>query len=138
MTKAIFILALIVGFVLPCHTHAQLQDKLPLLDGSIGKYKIVMQVSFDYDKNTVSGWYYYKSKGSKNKVKLTGKFKGDSPFDGLTMTEVVNGKITGNFDCNYSWGTGDLSLGGNTPFVSMDGVFINASGKKFDFEVSNF
>lgn len=138
MKKSVFVLALTVCFGLFCCSHIHASDKIPKLEGEIGKYKVVMQLFFDYEKETVSGWYYYKSKGAKNKIKLSGKFKGSTPFDGITMTESVNGKITGKFDCEYMWGTGDLGLGGHTPFITLSGLFTNAVGKEFDFEVSNF
>lgn len=138
MKKLLATLSLLFLLVMPLTFEVSAQTtNLPVMEGAIGKYKIKMKLSFDNEKQTVTGWYYYKSKGAANKIRLKGKFKEDTEYDGFTMTETVGGKVTGTFDCEYSWGTGALAYGGE-PFISVSGTFTNASGKEFDFEVSNF
>ncbi len=46
----------------------------------------------------ISGYYYYDSKGPNSKIQLTGQRKGTN----VTLTESVNGQVTGTFDLTLS------------------------------------
>lgn len=82
------------------------------LNGSIGKYKIVMNLTFDSQDHSITGWYYYKSKGPKNKININGIFKGDGKRGKLKLKEVVNGEITGNFSGDYDLENRNILLTG--------------------------
>ena len=94
-----------VFILLFCNLNANAQTTYPMY-GAVGKYKIVMVLEFK-DHGIVSGWYYYKSKGPKNKIKLNGTYKDEwGNFEGgtLNLTESVNGKITGYFSGEFAVG----------------------------------
>lgn len=84
----------------------------PEMEGTIGKYKVCMKLTFNPRNNTVSGWYYYKSKGSRNKIALSGTYDGMYMGGELTMKEKVNGKVTGTFTGEYNFGNWIISAGG--------------------------
>ena len=101
------------------------------MTGTIGKYKIVMSLTINDSNNTVSGWYYYKSKGPKNKIKLSGTFRELQPQFGYTihidMKEYVGGKVTGTFNIDYY----QQSKSG-IDLMWIEGDFTTATGKTFE------
>lgn len=101
------------------------------MTGTIGKYKIVMSLTINDSNNTVSGWYYYKSKGPKNKIKLSGTFRELQPQFGYTihidMKEYVGGKVTGTFNIDYY----QQSKSG-IDLMWIAGDFTTATGKTFE------
>ena len=101
------------------------------MEGAVGKYKIVMSLKLNTSTGKVSGWYYYKSKGPKNKIQLSGTIKGE-PIDmaQVLLTEKVNGQVTGNFDGEF-W----ISAVGN---MGYSGTWISPKGNTLEFEVDHF
>lgn len=103
--------------------------KTPVMEGTIGKYKVVMQLTFDDDSHNVSGWYYYKSKGMNNKIQLSGTWR---PYDVIgrfvTLVEKVNGKVTGTFKCLF---------GPGNRVTSLDGTWTSSSGKRLSVYLDN-
>lgn len=101
----------------------------PVLEGSVGKYGIKMQLHLNTSTHKVTGWYYYKSQGAKGKIQLSGKWSGSDVMNcTVSLTESVNGKTTGYFN-------GDLwiAFSGNCGY---DGTWTSTKGKKMNFEVS--
>ena len=94
----VILISLIIGITV-CNAQKNADD---VMEGSIGKYPIVMQLT-RHSNGTVTGWYYYKSKGPKNKIMLSGNYS-NYEFDGwdIRLTEKVNGKITGIFNGKYN------------------------------------
>lgn len=104
MKKILTFLTLIIAlFATTSSAQAYTFETYPL-SGSVGKYKIVINLTFNSQNNTVKGWYYYKSKGSNNKISLSGTYRGDGQGGTLKLTEKVNGKITGYFSGEYGFG----------------------------------
>lgn len=106
------------------------------MSGTIGKYKIKMQLTFHADReDTVTGWYYYTSKGPNNKIKLSGT--GILAFnDGETQVslfEYVNGKNTGEFYGSFTYG----ALRNHDAFIYY-GTWSGTTGKKLDFELEAY
>lgn len=99
----------------------------PELEGTLGNYNICMKLTFNQSNNTVSGWYYYVSKGAKNKITLSGTYDGNGMWGDLTLNEKVNGKITGTF-------TGEYNYGNMT--VSANGQWKSSAGKTLDWDVN--
>lgn len=98
------------------------------MEGTIGKYKIKMKLTIDFDSHKVTGWYYYQSKGSKNKIQLNGKITGDFIDDSkITLTETVGGKTTGTFSGDF-W----ISAVGN---MGYSGTWASPQGKRLEFDV---
>lgn len=100
------------------------------MTGTIGKYKIVMSLTINDSNNTVSGWYYYKSKGPKNKIKISGTFREQTQFDyslHINMKEYVGGKVTGTFNIDYNQKT---SMGIASMWI--EGDFTTTTGKTFE------
>ena len=99
-----------------------------LMEGTIGNYKICMKLTFNDNNHSVSGWYYYKSKGSKNKISLSGHFSGEYIFGvcNLTLTEKVKGKVTGTF-------TGEFNAGNWT--MGAEGTWRSPNGKTLKWSV---
>lgn len=118
-----------------CSTAAKADpSKTGTMTGTIGKYKVVMSLTFNQSNHTVSGWYYYASKGPKNKIKLSGTYRDQSEFNyciRINMKETVNGRTTGVFDVDYI----QQSLGRSSS-LSIDGFFTTAAGKSYDVMVS--
>ena len=132
MKKFITIIIMMIVVIFGATTsHSETYDLVPMT-GTIGKYAIVMDLIINTSTGKATGWYYYKSKGSKNKIQLSGKVYGDPVLDfvKLNLTETVNGKTTGNF-------TGDLwiSAVGNQGY---EGTWSSPSGKKLTFSVDYF
>ena len=92
------LISLIIGITV-CNAKGKADD---VMVGDIGKYPIVMQLT-RHSNGTVTGWYYYKSKGPKNKIVLSGEYS-NYEFDGwdILLTEKVNGKVTGIFNGKYN------------------------------------
>lgn len=105
--------------------------ELTTMEGTVGKYGIVMDLTVNTSTGKATGWYYYKSKGPKNKIQLSGKIYGDPIDDAkVTLTETVNGKTTGTFS-----GTLWLSPTGNQGY---EGTWTSPAGKKLNFSVDYF
>lgn len=77
-----------------------------------GDLKITLTLSGTTD---LSGNYYYQSQGPDKKISLTGKRNGNN----ITLSESVNGKVTGTFDLT-------LSADGK----SLSGFWIGTKGQK--------
>lgn len=91
----------------------------PEMDGTIGSSDICMKLNFNESNHTVSGWYYYVSKGSNNKITLSGTYDGNPMFGDLRLEEKVNGKVTGTFTGEYNFGNMTVSAYGD--WKSPDG-----------------
>ena len=102
----------------------------PLMSGTIGKYKIKMKLNINDDTGTITGWYYYTSKGAKSKIYLSGKGE-IFEEDATVLVEKANGKQTGKF-VGTLW-TGSM---GGTYSYGISGTWTSPTGKKLDFEVS--
>lgn len=94
----VILISLIIGITV-CNAQKNTDD---VMVGNIGKYPIVMQLT-RHSNGTVTGWYYYKSKGPKNKIMLSGNYS-NYEFDGwdIRLTEKANGKVTGIFNGKYN------------------------------------
>ena len=106
--------------------------ELSTMEGTVGKSGIVMDLTVNTSTGKATGWYYYKSKGPKNKIQLSGKIYGD-PIDNevkMTLTESVNGKTTGTFS-GKCW----MSVTGNQGYI---GTWTSPAGKKLNFSVDYF
>ncbi len=117
-----------------CSTAAKADpSKTGTMTGTIGKYKVVMSLTFNQSNNTVTGWYYYASKGAKNKIRLSGTYR-DQSVTGysyhINMKESVNGRTTGVFDVDYY----QQSLGRSCSLL-IEGNFTTAAGKSYDVMV---
>lgn len=124
MKKIIALLMLTFALLVPAAAHAETWST-PTMDGTIGKYKVVMKLTFNSYNNNVTGWYYYKSQGAKKKIQLKGTLRGGT----LKMTETVNGKVTGRFNCDYS-------MVGNRAFCyNVYGTFVNYKGQDFYVDI---
>ncbi|MBQ2121276.1 MAG: hypothetical protein IIU50_01185 [Bacteroidaceae bacterium] len=92
-------------------------DALVVYDGYIGKYPIRMALNFD----TKTGYYYYKSKGSNNKLYVEIGYDAGYTF---LFEYNQNGQQTGLFRGTFR---------GNT----FSGVFLaTQTGKKYNFKVT--
>jgi len=140
MKKFLSTLFLIIALTLPMAIPAQAAGySLPLMTGTIGKSKVKMRLDINNSDNTVTGWYYYTARGSKNKIALKGTIETDEEtyVTTIKLTETVGGKITGTFNCEFSVGTGTSAYGGDH-FYTIYGTFTNSTGKEFDVDISNF
>ena len=108
MKKAITFLMLMIGILIGGETVSAATVETSLMEGTVGKYKIKMKLWRNLDNGTVTGWYYYTSKGAKNKIQLSGKMspKGNEGLwdCNIVLTEKVNGKVTGTFDGYFNYG----------------------------------
>ena len=132
MKKIKFIFILMALLVFGVTTAEAYTLELTPMEGNIGKYAIVMDLTLNTSTGKATGWYYYKSKGPKNKIQLSGKVSGD-PVDNevkMTLTETVNGKTTGTFS-GMLW----ISPVGNQGY---EGTWTSPSGKKLKFSVDYF
>ena len=90
------------------------------LDGTVGKYPVVMEIQvWSYGPTIVGGVYYYKSQGPNKKIALSDDLNiqnGNGCYPQLQ--ESVNGKVTGTFHASY-W---DVK--------TMRGTWISADGSK--------
>ena len=132
MKKVITILMLMVAIVVGSQTASADTVETALMSGSVGKYKVKMKLWRNLDNNTVTGWYYYTSKGANNKIKLSGRILPQDEdnffFCDMVLTETVNGKVTGTFRGSYGYGmmTGD----------DFEGTWTSPQGKSLHFEVN--
>lgn len=112
-------------------SQSQYTSDTPIIDGSIGKYPIKMKLTFNTSTRSVSGWYYYSSKGAKSKIQLSGSMNGDPVGNVVTLTlkEKVNGKVTGTFSGDFS-----ISFGGYCEYI---GTWTSPAGKRLSFNLSN-
>ena len=89
------------------------------LEGIIANYPILMNLEFNGED--VSGSYYYKSKGSSEKLYLSGSLDGNE----LELYEKnAEGMNTGYFDGTFKNGT-------------YSGTFENFKGQRLKFHLSN-
>lgn len=128
MKKFIAVLLLAFAFVLPSAVTASAETlTTPLMSGTIGKYKVKMKLTINTSTNKVSGWYYYASKGPKNKIQLSGRCNYSYGYnEGVTLTETVNGKTTGHFYVTII----DLT-GATRPWGGVEGTFTTTAGKDY-------
>lgn len=115
-----------VSFAIPANAFTT-----DVMDGKIGNYKIKMQLTVHDYSNKITGWYYYKSKGPKNKIQLSG-YGNLEEEDGVTLTEKVNGKVTGTF-------RGTLWTGYMNPVHTFGyfGTWTSPTGKTLEFDLTN-
>ena len=136
MKRVFFIFSMVVALLLVgLPADAETTD---IMDGQIGKYKIVMELDFK-DNGKVTGWYYYKSKGPSHKISLSGSYRDSGVNSGynynVDLTETVNGKITGYFKGKYLCGyASDIQ----TFIYLMDGTWSSPKGNKLEFGVGNY
>ena len=78
MKKCIAILALLICVMVGTVSASARTWSTGSMTGTIGKYKVVMSLSVNESNKTVSGWYYYRSKGPKNKINLSGTYRDSS------------------------------------------------------------
>ena len=100
------------------------------MTGTIGKYKVVMSLTINDSNNTVTGWYYYKSKGPKHKIKLSGTCKDQTDMNynlRINMKESVGGKVTGTFAVDFI----QISHG-MYGAMSVEGSFTTTAGKTYE------
>lgn len=121
-------LFLLIGGVSLAINAADNTRKTPVMEGKIGKYPVHMQLTFNCGTHKVTGWYYYNSKGAKNKIQLSGTFSGDCYDCSLNMTESHNGKVTGSFVGDYS----------DAIIESAYGTWRSPSGKSLQWEVTYY
>lgn len=130
MKKTFVILMIAVAF-LACglQGYAKTSDSVSteVMEGSVGSYPVHMQLTFQKDKK-VTGWYYYDKKGSSNKIKLSGTYKGDMTDNTFTIRETSNGKVTGTFSGEYAFGI----------IESAWGTWTSATGKKLKWTVQYY
>lgn len=130
MKKLLTVLVLMISVLVFSETANALSSDTGVMTGKIGNYNVKMELSFNTSTGRVTGYYYYTSKGSKNKIQLSGTIKGE-PFDGssITLTETVKGKKTGTFKGEF-W----LTYSGASEF---SGNWTSPSGKSMRFNVSH-
>lgn len=100
-----------------------------LMNGAIGQNGIKMKLWFNESNHTITGWYYYKSKGANNKIQLKGTYDGDILYATLVVNEISNGKVTGTFKGDFSYGT----MTGH----DFDGTWTSSAGKVLKFAVGD-
>lgn len=133
MKKLLAVIFLALAFVLPNAASVQAETyTTTVMNGSIGKYKVVMKLTLNDRTHTITGWYYYKSKGPKNKLQLTGTF--DGPIfsaENVNVVERVNGKVTGRF---FGW----FAIGSMQGHYldTFSGDFTNSKGTVYNFDIS--
>lgn len=130
MKKCIAILALLICVMVGTVSASARTWSTGSMTGTIGKYKVVMSLSVNESNKTVSGWYYYRSKGPKNKINLSGTYRdssGSAVILEMDMKEKTGVKVTGYFDVTYSQYMGEISL---------DGDFTTSAGKRYTVNLS--
>lgn len=130
MKKFLFsLIAILAAFSFALPANAWTTD---VMEGKVGNYKVKMQLTVSENSNKVTGWYYYVSKGAKNKIQLSGTQYGDGLEMETTLTEKVNGKVTGTFKGTL-W-TGYMS-GIHT--YGYFGTWTSPAGKRLSFDLTN-
>ena len=99
------------------------------MEGTIGTYKVKIYLKLNTSTGKATGWYYYKSKGVKNKIQLSGTVKNFTDCGNVKLTEKVNGKVTGSFSGEFC-----ESARGN---MSYSGTWTSPSGKKHSLELDD-
>lgn len=101
----------------------------PEMTGKIGNYPVVMQLYGDTNSSALTGWYYYKSQGSKNKISLRGNLRNSK----ASLTETVNGKTTGSF-------SGNLGCTGHGTYYQYNfyGNWTSSKGKVLFFDLEGY
>lgn len=96
-----------------------------VVDGSVGKYKITMEISLN--DGMINGRYRYnRMKGAGGWLQLNGYYSGRH----FEMYETDNNMaVTGTFSGSFSQSGDDLSMSGN---------MINAKGTNYSFNVSGY
>ena len=103
------------------------------MTGTIGKYAVVMSLTINDSNHTVTGWYYYKSKGPRHKIKLSGTCMEQAQYDYsvcINMHEYVGGKKTGFVLLDYNQKT---SMG--RAMMWVEGEFTTTAGKTYEVEI---
>lgn len=125
-TILMLLIALIIGTE---NTQAYTYETYDMT-GSIGKYQIKIYIEINDSTGKATGWYYYKSKGAKNKIQLSGTAKKYGIYDyKVVLTEKVNGKVTGTF-------SGDFGIAPNGN-MSYYGTWTSPNGKSLRFELDD-
>lgn len=96
------------------------------MEGTIGTYKVKIYLKLNTSTGVATGWYYYKSKGAKNKIQLSGTVKNFTDCGNVKLTEKVKGEVTGTFSGEFC-----VSPRGNMNYY---GTWSSPSGKKLSFE----
>ena len=129
MKKALSILMLAMWFLLGGTAEANASTiETGNMDGYVGSYPVVMKLTINDSTGKVTGWYYYKSKGSKNKIQLSGTYRDEGLGGTMTLTEKVKGKVTGTFSGEF-W----IAPVGN---MGYNGTWKSPSGKRLEFDVN--
>lgn len=97
----------------------QIERTYYFLSGSVGKYPITMQLTFE--GSVVEGHYYYDKQGPDKVLKLEGVYNNDNHLFLYEYDE--NGDKSGSFNGTFVNGI-------------FDGEFVTAEGKSFNFHVS--
>lgn len=128
-SKVIIAVTLVVAFFTALAADAHTTD---VMGGTIGPYKVKMKLYLpaDFASGKVTGWYYYVSKGSKNKIALTGYY--DASTHELALTEKSNGKVTGHFQGEYC-----MAYTMGYIFDQFWGTWSSPTGKTLEFFVNN-
>ena len=103
-----------------------------VMAGNIGGYDIHMKLNFNLSTHKVTGWYYYDSKGPKNKFQLSGTWSGSLDDCRLKMQESHNGKVSGTFTGQYgpAYARGDMEW--------AEGTWTSSKGKKLKWYVDYY
>ena len=89
-----------------------------------------MYLKLNTSTGKATGWYYYKSKGAKNKIQLSsGTVKNFTDCSNVKLMEKVNGKVTGTFSGEFC-----VSPRGNMNYY---GTWSSPSGKNLSFELDD-
>lgn len=102
----------------------KVEPKTVNLSGTVDKYPIQMQITFNPD-GTLNGEYFYTASGSGALL----EFKGEVDKDGKTVKiiEKYNDKVTGKWDLNVK---------SFSPSVTLGGSMVNYNNKRFVVNLS--
>lgn len=128
MKRLIAVFALICAIFVGGQTAWAYEFETYDMEGSVGKYDVKVYLKVNTDTGRASGWYYYKSQGSKKKIQLTGTVGklNYSNCANMTMTEKVDGKVTGTFRGEFC----ESARG----FLFYHGTWTSPKGKKLEFD----
>lgn len=97
-----------------------------VVNGSVGKYGVVMEISFNRDGNISGRYRYTRMKGAGGWLMLYG-YHSNGTFE---MFETDNNdNVTGTFSGHYS-------LNGDA--VKLSGSMINAKGRSYNFNADGY